>query len=67
MHRHTPSSQWVFSLLIEGLPASLAASSPSERVKAYRQLRLKHMVLCALYRDFDSRGSRWTADEGHCV
>jgi len=67
MNRRTPTSQWVFSFLVEGLPDSPAASSPSERVKAYRQMRLKHMVLSALYRGFESRGSRWAADEEPCV
>ena len=67
MKRHTPPAQWVFSLVTSGLPASLASSSPSERIKTFRQRLLKQMVVRALYEDFDSRGSRWTADEGHRV
>jgi hypothetical protein len=67
MRRHTPSTLWALSLVTSGLPASLASSAPSERVKTFRQRVLKHMVLRALFRDFDSRGSHWTAGEGHRV
>lgn len=66
MRHHMPQSQWVFSLLLHGFPAP-SNGSVSDRVKAYRQLRLKRMVLSALYKEFEDPARRRTEEGTHHV
>jgi hypothetical protein len=66
MTRRVRETQWMFHLLVHGFDLPPCSRS-SDRVRTFRQERLKHMVLRNLFEDYAEQEYRFKTDGASLV